>query len=184
MCKFKVGDYVEVTKISVLNIGNIEIGMKGYVIHVSEDNITVNFVDDCLDYHKCIYNRENNILYCFQLSADNLKQTTEYPLTLKDIAKPENEDKQYIANNGEIIKIDYEGNIIGLKFKEDIDWSKIAVDTPILVKDDPNNKWHKEHFARYEDGKIYTWSFGATSWSVEDDNNYTMSWNFAKLPNK
>lgn len=37
----------------------------------------------------------------------------------------------------------------------------------------------KRHFAKYENGKVYTWLGGATSWSV-DSNNVT-DWKFAKL---
>lgn len=46
-----------------------------------------------------------------------------------------------------------------------IDWSKIPVDTPILVRDSKNNKWLHRHFAKFEDGYVYTWDDGQTSWS-------------------
>lgn len=32
-----------------------------------------------------------------------------------------------------------------------VDWSKVKVDTPILVKDDYDDKWEKAYFAKYED---------------------------------
>lgn len=62
-----------------------------------------------------------------------------------------------------------------------IDWSKVAVDTPILVRDSTNLEWTKRHFARYENGSVYAWNGGATSWS---SNGYTVAWELAKLPNK
>lgn len=62
-----------------------------------------------------------------------------------------------------------------------VDWSKVAVDTPILVRDSTNLEWTKRHFARYEDGSVYAWNGGATSWS---SNGYTVAWELAKLPNK
>ena len=60
-----------------------------------------------------------------------------------------------------------------------IDWIKVAVDTPIFVRDGENKTWAKRHFAKYENGKIYTWTSGTTSWSGEDDN--MISWKYAKL---
>ena len=45
------------------------------------------------------------------------------------------------------------------------DWSDIAVDTPVYVKPHNNSVWCKYHFAKYEDGKVYVWALGTTSWS-------------------
>ena len=57
------------------------------------------------------------------------------------------------------------------------DWSKVEVDTPILVKDHEDGEWLKRYFAKYEDGYIYAWGNGCTSWNA--DNMYT--WNYTKL---
>ena len=38
-----------------------------------------------------------------------------------------------------------------------IDWSKVKVDTPILVRQREDSKWYKRYFAKYENGKIYAW---------------------------
>lgn len=46
-----------------------------------------------------------------------------------------------------------------------IDWSKVPVDTPILVRDHENNEWLHRHFAKFEDGVVYAWEDGKTSWS-------------------
>ena len=48
----------------------------------------------------------------------------------------------------------------------EIDWSKVEVDTPILVKDRENEEWKKRHFAKYEHGRVYVWNNGSTSWSA------------------
>lgn len=61
-----------------------------------------------------------------------------------------------------------------------VDWSKVAVDTPILVRDFENMKWGKRHFAFFKDGKVYTWNGGVTSWTCENP-NCVMSWVYAKL---
>lgn len=46
-----------------------------------------------------------------------------------------------------------------------IDWSKVPVDTPILVRYSQNVKWLHRHFAKFEDGVVYAWEDGKTSWS-------------------
>lgn len=59
----------------------------------------------------------------------------------------------------------------------EVDWSKVKVDTPILVKDHEDREWLKRYFAKYEDGYVYAWGNGCTSWNA--DNMY--AWNYTKL---
>lgn len=61
-----------------------------------------------------------------------------------------------------------------------IDWSKVPVDTPILVQDIKGNGYVRRYFAKYKDGKIYAWKDGTTSWTAES-NGYITVWNYAKL---
>ena len=61
-----------------------------------------------------------------------------------------------------------------------IDWSKVKVDTPILVKDDYDDKWEKAYFAKYEDEMIYAWNNGRTSFSARTKDD-TFIWDRAKL---
>lgn len=61
-----------------------------------------------------------------------------------------------------------------------VDWSKVEVDTPILVKHRVKETWEKRHFACFKNGYVYTWREGTTSWSVPDEQLITM-WNYAKL---
>ena len=69
-------------------------------------------------------------------------------------------------------------------FEEIIDWSKVAVDTKILVADfignDDEIVRKKRHFAKYENGKIYAWDTGFTSFTIDSDDLCT-SWDFVKL---
>ena len=58
-----------------------------------------------------------------------------------------------------------------------VDWSKVAVDTPILVRDNMKMSWVHRYFAKYEGGRVYVWDNGATSWS----SNIVSSWEYAKL---
>ena len=60
-----------------------------------------------------------------------------------------------------------------------VDWGKVAVDTPILVRDSEGSVWRNRYFAKYENGKVYAWLGGTTSWSV--DSCYVTDWKFAKL---
>lgn len=62
----------------------------------------------------------------------------------------------------------------------EVDWSKVEVDTPILVRNRENEKWLKRHFAEYEDGKVYAWYGGFTSWTVSNNGSMT-AWKYAKL---
>ena len=61
-----------------------------------------------------------------------------------------------------------------------VDWSKVAVDTPILVRDSEEEAWTKRHFAKYENETVYAWSGGRTSWIVESK-LCIFGWKFAKL---
>lgn len=61
-----------------------------------------------------------------------------------------------------------------------IDWSEVKVDTPILVKDDCDDKWEKAYFAKYEDEMIYAWNNGRTSFSARNEDD-TYIWDCAKL---
>ena len=67
------------------------------------------------------------------------------------------------------------------EYKEpEVDWSKVKVDTPILVGNTENDVTHKRYFAKYEDGKVYTWGGGTTSWTVSGEYDVTF-WKYAKL---
>ena len=46
-----------------------------------------------------------------------------------------------------------------------VDWSKVPIDTPILVRDSESDRWYRRHFAKYENGKVYAFRNGGTSWS-------------------
>ena len=61
-----------------------------------------------------------------------------------------------------------------------VDWSKVAVDTPILVRDREKQAWRRRYFAKYENGIVFAWAGGATSWSAERSSNIT-DWKMAKL---
>lgn len=55
-----------------------------------------------------------------------------------------------------------------------VDWSKVAVDTPIIIND--KSKSLKRYFAEYDGVNVHYFGFGATSWSAASttriDSNY------------
>lgn len=61
-----------------------------------------------------------------------------------------------------------------------VDWSTVKVDTPVLVSSCEDGQWTRRYFAGYNDGKVYTWDGGATSWSTDDENQISW-WDYAKL---
>lgn len=58
-----------------------------------------------------------------------------------------------------------------------VDWSKVAVDTPILVRN-MGCVWTRRYFAEYKNGKVRTYYNGATSWSSDGRMG---SWDHARL---
>lgn len=69
--------------------------------------------------------------------------------------------------------------LLDLDFKKvyDVDWTKVEVDTKILVSED-DDVWYKRYFAKYENDKVCTFVDGATSFSTD---GYYISWKYAKL---
>ena len=100
---------------------------------------------------------------------DNIYLTNEKPLMFDDVDEvriSSCEEAMGVSafksilpklNRNECISI---GEELGI-----IDWSKVAVDTPVLVSND-NKEWIKRYFARYEDGNVYCWLNGKTSWTA------------------
>lgn len=60
----------------------------------------------------------------------------------------------------------------------EVDWSKVEVDTPILVREHDYNEWQRRYFAEYRNGRFFTWLDGRTSWNAKGCTN---SWKQAKL---
>lgn len=67
-----------------------------------------------------------------------------------------------------------------MEYEIPVDWSKVPVDTKILVRDTKKGKWKRKYFAKYENEKVYAFSNGADSFTVEDE-NYVTDWEYAKL---
>lgn len=61
-----------------------------------------------------------------------------------------------------------------------VDWSKVPVDTKILVRDSEDGRWEKRHFARYKNNIVFAWDRGCTSYSADGYHNVS-TWKYAKL---
>ena len=59
----------------------------------------------------------------------------------------------------------------------EVDWSKVEVDTPILIRDYEGQEWARRYFAKYENKTIYAWDYGRTSWTGDG----VTDWRYAKL---
>ena len=129
-------------------------------------------------------------------------------MKLKDVMKIENVGKKYRCGGNEIwvlenffgddstcgldLKDDESGNsitenyflgkLLELDFEEvveiGIDWENIPIDTPLLVRDG-SGAWKRRYFAKYENGKVYAFAQGRTSFSSGKD--CVTSWKIAKL---
>jgi len=68
-------------------------------------------------------------------------------------------------------------SLLDMCFKRVADWSKATNNDRILVKDKKGDNWRNRHFARYENGKVFAWEDGRTSWTTTS----AMCWEYAKL---
>lgn len=70
--------------------------------------------------------------------------------------------------------------ILEMEFEEIIDWSKIPVDTKVLVSHN-GESWYKKHFKEFKNNSYVCFSLGQTSWTVDDDTNQIYEWEYCKL---
>ena len=66
------------------------------------------------------------------------------------------------------------------KYLNIVDWYNVKGDTPIYVRNSEESGWKKRHFAFFDNGMIYAWESGLTSWSIENHAR-VVSWKYAKL---
>lgn len=56
-------------------------------------------------------------------------------------------------------------------------WEDVVIDTKILVRED--EEWYNRYFSHYDNGQVYAFDGGATSWSSNKLN--VVAWKQAKL---
>ena len=64
-----------------------------------------------------------------------------------------------------------------IDWDNDIDWDRVPVDTPVLVRGSENEPWLKEHFAERND-QYGTWVNGTTSFTGD---RRTIHWKYCQL---
>ena len=71
--------------------------------------------------------------------------------------------------------------ILQMEFEEivNVDWSKVPVDTKVLVSDN-GDTWYKRHFAKYENGSVHVFPDGRSSFTTEVS-DIIYPWKYAKL---
>ena len=57
------------------------------------------------------------------------------------------------------------------------DWSKVKVDTLVWIKSADDSEWVPRYFCKYEDGRVWTYDYGCTSFTTE----YYTAWSEASL---
>lgn len=62
----------------------------------------------------------------------------------------------------------------------EVDWSKVPIDTKIYVRSSSDNGWVGRYFAKYENGAVYAWANGYTSWTSGGGDN-VRPWKHARL---
>ena len=87
---------------------------------------------------------------------------------------------EFYRNGSSLSGSYYTSLITRMEFKEVIDWSKVPVDTKVLVSKNGQD-WYRRYFAKYVDGVVYCFDSGATSFSVQDVILDITGWKYAKL---
>ena len=95
------------------------------------------------------------------------------------------EEFELYRKGAPITDIYFSSQLIRMEFEEVVDWSWVPVDTKVLVSDD-GKEWNRRHFAKYEDGKVYCFNDGYTSFTIV---NYAYlsnatPWEYCKLYQK
>ena len=122
-------------------------------------------------------------------------------MNIMEVMKKENLGKRYTSEGREFILVDgiyylwlqdekskevieddfTLDEILHMDFEEivDVDWSKVQVDTKILVSDDGEH-WARRYFAKYENGSVHVFPDGRSSFTTEED-GIIYPWKYAKL---
>ena len=124
-------------------------------------------------------------------------------MDIKEVLKEENVDKEYkigeriykvVKSFNEILTlknvetyeyVEFEMHLFSIingEFEEVVDWSKMPVDTKILVSED-GKLWYKRHFAKYENGSVHVFPDGRSSFTTEES-DIIYPWKYAKLCEK
>jgi hypothetical protein len=150
----------------------------------TKDDLKIGMIVELRNGEKCLVHKnryvdmESSKAYIPDYYTKNLTRTSERR-NEQDIVKV------YTTNN--LIEA-LEGKYDSLELvwereqEQEIDWSMVEIDQKILVSMN-NINWERRYFAKYENGLIYAWHNGCTSFTVPLKNNYDYfsPWRYAKL---
>lgn len=108
-----------------------------------------------------------------RIICDNLVDMT-YPIVVAMMRDGCEQIHRYTAD----LKYDFDGES-EMDLVEYSPWDDVAVDTKVLVRNYGCNAWCNRYFAKYENGKVYAFDSGGTSWSSDGD--MVVAWDQAKL---
>lgn len=108
----------------------------------------------------------------------NLEHITNEGENIEKVWQIEDGNIGYVIYGFDLSKVE-ETSCAKLVFdrKNEIDWSKVEVDTKVLVRESEKLEWEKRHFSHYCDNTMYCFCNGCTSFSGKN----TSSWTYAKL---
>lgn len=72
-------------------------------------------------------------------------------------------------------------NVLSNEVEEEIDWSKVPINTPILVRNDENHEWEIRNFAGYIDNKVCAYNIRFYKGTPINCTCGRVSWKYAKL---
>ena len=121
------------------------------------------------EYEAWDYKTNKNIIW--KLNLKSTSNTIELTRTIYNHIEP-------ITSYYELEEI---MNLDFIEVGEKINWEKVEVDTPILVKTMEWGKWKRRYFAKYESGSVYAWDDGMDSFTANNDSKSISRWEYAKL---
>ena len=119
------------------------------------------------EYEAWDYKTNKNIIW--KLNLKSTSNTIELTRTIYNHIEP-------ITSYYELEEI---MNLDFIEVDEKVDWEKVKVDTPILVK--KVSGWKRRCFAKYESGHVYAWDDGMNSFTANNDPSRISKWDYAKL---
>lgn len=104
------------------------------------------------------------------IDEQNIIKKLQHGLDEYLLKHPNEEDSEMVAMICEIIYT------LTNKAEPRVNWSKVPVDTPILVSNDGLN-WHNRYFSTFRFDSVFAWDYGATSWTTCS----VTKWKYARL---
>lgn len=197
MNKFKVGDVV-VTNFHILPSDNnwvVLCGTEGIIIKVKDsDNLyKVNFKNKVVTVHHTMLNLKQESEVKMEYNWHEAMEMVTRDKTITMLSESYNGALFYsygymhpcITNkNGEGVTPSYDESLFKSKWtivKTQTDWSKVAVDTKVVVWNNGQPDKFRHYFHKFEYGKVYAFFGGATSFSIDCGQNKSCSWDNAEL---